>query len=71
MRLTEFHELVDAQFGSVRGVSLLWTYVLTAWGSGPPTGHRGRRGPDVWRALYCADLTSRATSGELLGAFWR
>ena len=32
MRLTEFHELVDDQFGPVRGRSLLVDHVLTGFG---------------------------------------
>jgi Protein of unknown function (DUF3046) len=57
VRLTEFHELVQGQFGAIRGPSLLVDHVLT--------GFHGRTAAqaiedgvdprDVWRAL-CDDF---------------
>ncbi|HMZ15677.1 MAG TPA: DUF3046 domain-containing protein [Mycobacterium sp.] len=57
MRLTEFHELVDAQFGSVRGASLLVDHVLTRLGgrTAEQAIEDGVDPRDVWRAL-CADF---------------
>ena len=57
MRLTEFHELVDGQFGPVRGASLLVDYVLTGLGGRTPAQaiEEGIDPRDVWRAL-CADF---------------
>ena len=44
MRLTEFHELVEGQFGPVRGASLLVDHVLTRLRRAHRrAGHRGRR----------------------------
>ncbi len=57
MRLTEFHELVEAQFGSVRGTSLLVDHVLTKLGgrTAAQAIEAGLEPRDVWRAL-CADF---------------
>lgn len=57
MRLTEFNELVEAQFGPVRGSSLLVDYVLTRLGGRTPAQaiDEGIDPRDVWRAL-CADF---------------
>lgn len=57
MRLTEFNELVEAQFGPVRGSSLLVDYVLTRLGGRTPAQaiDEGVDPRDVWRAL-CADF---------------
>ena len=57
MRLTEFHELVDAQFGTVRGASLLVDHVLTSIGgrTAAQAIEAGVEPRDVWRAL-CADF---------------
>ena len=57
MRLTEFRELVEGQFGSVRGASLLVDHVLTALGgrTGEQAIEDGAEPRDVWRAL-CADF---------------
>ena len=57
MRLTEFHERVDAQFGSVRGTSLLVDHVLTRLGgrTAAQAIEAGFEPRDVWRAL-CADF---------------
>ena len=57
MRLTAFHELVDAQFGSVRGASLLVDHVLTRLGgrTAEQAIEDGVDPRDVWRAL-CADF---------------
>ena len=57
MRLTEFHELVDGQFGAVRGASLLVDHVLTSLGGRTPAQaiQDGVEPRDVWRAL-CADF---------------
>ena len=57
MRLTEFSELVEAQFGRARGASLLVDHVLTALG-GRTAAQAVEDGVDpreVWRAL-CADF---------------
>lgn len=57
MRLTEFHERVKAQFGEVRGRSLLVDYVLAGVG-GRTAVQALDDGIDpraVWRAL-CADF---------------
>lgn len=57
MRLTEFHELVNGQFGAVRGASLLVDHVLTAMGgrTAAQAIEGGAEPRDVWRAL-CADF---------------
>ena len=57
MRLTEFHELVYSQFGSVRGASLLVDHVLTGVGgrTAAQAIEDGAEPRDVWRAL-CADF---------------
>ena len=57
VRLTEFHELVDTQFGVVRGRSLLVDHVLTGFGgrSAAQAVEDGVEPRDVWRAL-CADF---------------
>ncbi|MCG5433850.1 DUF3046 domain-containing protein [Mycobacterium sp. MYCO198283] len=57
MRLTEFHELVDSQFGAIRGRSLLVDHVLTSLGGRTPAQaiEAGVDPRDVWRAL-CADF---------------
>ena len=57
MRLTEFHELVENQFGSVRGPSLLVDHVLTGFGgrTAAQAIEDGVEPRDVWRAL-CADF---------------
>ncbi|BBY60178.1 DUF3046 domain-containing protein [Mycolicibacterium sarraceniae] len=57
MRLTEFHELVDGQFGRARGRSLLVDHVLTQLGGRTATQaiEDGLDPRDVWRAL-CADF---------------
>jgi hypothetical protein len=57
MRLTEFRELVDGQFGPVRGASLLVDHVLTKLNGRTATQaiEEGVHPRDVWRAL-CADF---------------
>ncbi|MCK0177570.1 MULTISPECIES: DUF3046 domain-containing protein [Mycobacteriaceae] len=57
MRLTEFRELVEGQFGPVRAQSLLVDHVLTALGgrTGAQAIEDGVEPRDVWRAL-CADF---------------
>jgi hypothetical protein len=57
VRLTEFRELVDAQFGRVRGGSLLVDHVLTQLGGRTAVQaiEDGVDPRDVWRAL-CADF---------------
>jgi Protein of unknown function (DUF3046) len=57
VRLTEFHELVENQFGSVRGPSLLVDHVLTGFGgrTAAQAIEGGVEPRDVWRAL-CADF---------------
>ncbi|WP_193043255.1 DUF3046 domain-containing protein [Mycolicibacterium baixiangningiae] len=57
MRLTEFRELVDGQFGSIRGRSLLVDHVLSELGgrTGAQAIEDGVEPRDVWRAL-CADF---------------
>jgi len=57
VRLTEFHELVAAQFGQARGASLLVDHVLTALGgrTAAQAVEDGVEPRDVWRAL-CADF---------------
>jgi hypothetical protein len=57
VRLTEFHELVEGQFGSIRGPSLLVDHVLTGFGgrTGAQAIEDGVDPRDVWRAL-CADF---------------
>jgi hypothetical protein len=57
VRLTEFHELVEAQFGSVRGGSLLVDHVLTRLGGRTAVQaiEAGVDPREVWRAL-CADF---------------
>jgi len=57
VRLTEFHELVEARFGRVRGASLLVDHVLTRLGGRTPAQaiEAGVEPREVWRAL-CADF---------------
>ncbi|MDV3125123.1 DUF3046 domain-containing protein [Mycobacterium sp. 21AC1] len=57
MRLTEFHVLVEGQFGSMRGRSLLVDHVLAAIGGRTATQaiEDGVDPREVWRAL-CADF---------------
>jgi hypothetical protein len=56
VRLTEFHELVEGQFGPVRGASLLVDHVLTGFGRTPARAIEDGVDPrDVWRAL-CLDF---------------
>jgi hypothetical protein len=57
VRLTEFHELVTGQFGSVYGASVLIDHVLTSL-DGRTAAQAVGDGVDpreVWRAL-CADF---------------
>lgn len=57
MRRTEFSELVNGRFGSVRGASLLVDHVLSALGgrTAEQAIEDGVDPRDVWRAL-CADF---------------
>jgi hypothetical protein len=57
MRLTEFHELLNAEFGPARGDALLTDHVLPALGgrTGAQAIEAGVGPREVWRAL-CADL---------------
>ena len=57
MRLTEFHYLVDEQFGPVRGASLLVDHVLSDMGgrTAAQAVEDGVEPRTVWRAL-CADF---------------
>jgi hypothetical protein len=57
VRLTEFNELVEGQFGSVRGASMLVDHVLMGLAGRTPTQaiEDGVDPRDVWRAL-CADF---------------
>lgn len=57
VRLTEFHELVDTQFGAVRGRSLLVDHVLSGFGGRTAAEliEAGVEPRDVWRGL-CADF---------------
>jgi hypothetical protein len=57
VRLTEFHELVEAQFGPARGASLLVDHALTRFGgrSAAQAIDDGVDPREVWRAL-CADF---------------
>ena len=57
VRLTEFNELVEGQFGPVRGQSLLVDHVLTGFGgrTAAQAIEDGVEPRDVWRAL-CADF---------------
>lgn len=57
MRLTEFHELVEAQFGPVRGASLVVDHVLTQVGgrTAAQAIEAGVEPRDVWWAL-CEDF---------------
>ncbi len=57
MRLTEFRELVDAQFGPVRGASLIVDHVLMKLGgrTAAQAIEAGVEPRDVWWAL-CADF---------------
>jgi hypothetical protein len=54
--MTEFRELVEGQFGPVRGASLLVDHVLSRFGrTAEQTIEDGVDPRDVWRAL-CADF---------------
>lgn len=57
MRLTEFHELVYAQFGVARGSSMLVDHVLARCGgrTAAEAVEAGVEPREVWRAL-CADF---------------
>jgi hypothetical protein len=57
MRLTEFGDLVNERFGSVRGSSLLVDHVLSVLGgrTAAQAIEDGVDPRDVWRAL-CADF---------------
>ncbi|ORB25303.1 DUF3046 domain-containing protein [Mycolicibacterium parafortuitum] len=57
MRLTEFQELVEGQFGAVRASSMLVDHVLTSIGGRTPAQaiEDGVDPRAVWRAL-CADF---------------
>ncbi len=57
VRLTEFQELVEGQFGAVRASSMLVDHVLTSIGGRTPAEaiEDGVDPRDVWRAL-CADF---------------
>ena len=57
VRLTEFHELVQNQFGVVRGSSLLVDHVLSGFNgrTSAQAIEDGVEPRDVWRAL-CADF---------------
>ncbi|AFM16884.1 Protein of unknown function (DUF3046) [Mycolicibacterium chubuense NBB4] len=57
MRLTEFRELVESQFGAVRASSMLVDHVLTSMGgrTAEQAIEDGVDPRDVWRAL-CADF---------------
>jgi len=57
VRLTEFHELVEGQFGAVRGASMLVDHVLAGLGgrTAAQAIEDGVDPRDVWRAL-CADF---------------
>ena len=57
MRLTEFQELVQAQFGPVRGASMVVDHVLSRLGgrTAAQAIEAGVEPRDVWRAL-CADF---------------
>lgn len=57
VRLTEFHELVETQFGAVRASSMLVDHVLTRLGgrTAAQAIEAGVDPRDVWRAL-CADF---------------
>ena len=57
MRLTEFNELVERQFGPVRGPSILVDHVLTSLDgrTAEQAIEAGIDPRDVWRAL-CADF---------------
>ena len=57
MRLTQFRELVEAQFGPVRGASLVVDHVLTGLGgrTAEQAIEAGVDPRDVWWAL-CADF---------------
>ena len=57
VRLTEFHELVQGQFGPVRGASMLVDHVLTGLGgrTAAQAIEDGVDPRDVWRAL-CSDF---------------
>jgi hypothetical protein len=57
VRLTEFHELVEGQFGEVRGASLLVDHVISGFGgrTAAQAVEAGIEPREVWRAL-CADF---------------
>ena len=57
MRLTQFRELVEAQFGPARGASLVVDHVLTGLGgrTAEQAIEAGVDPRDVWWAL-CADF---------------
>ena len=56
VRLTEFHELVEGQFGKVRATSMLVDHVLSTFGRTATQAIEDGVDPrDVWRAL-CADF---------------
>ncbi|QNG19120.1 DUF3046 domain-containing protein [Rhodococcus triatomae] len=57
MRLTEFHELVEGEFGRLRGESLLVDHVMQRLGgmTAAEAIEAGREPREVWREL-CAEF---------------
>ena len=57
MRLTQFQELIDEEFGPVRGGSMLVDHVLTDLGgrTAAEALEAGVEPRDIWRAL-CRDF---------------
>jgi hypothetical protein len=57
VRMTEFQELVEVQFGPVRGASMVVDHVLTGFGgrTAAQAIEDGVDPRDVWRAL-CTDF---------------
>lgn len=57
MRMTEFHSLMEAEFGTARGDALLRDHALSAFGgkTGAQAIAAGAEPRDVWRAL-CAEF---------------
>ena len=69
VRLTEFHDLVEGQFGKVRATSMLVDHVLTGLGGAPPRKPSRTAWIPAMSGVRCARIsTSRATSGEFVAA---
>ena len=73
MRLTEFNELVEGQFGPVRGASMLVDHVLSRFGRTPAQAiEDGECGPSIddflspWAICRCSPSSRGALEIEVI-----